>query len=393
MAKAPMAPANVADYGRLLAAVGVPSFLLDHQGTVLGANPDAERVTGVAKGLVGQPFGNLVAEGHRHRHPLLAATTSDPRERPANARLEVHILRKDGTDFPAEVILRGIEGTAPPLSLAVVLDIVDAGDSTPGEIRRLKEMAEFRAQFLNIAAHELKTPLTPIRLQVQILQNYLADAPEHVAGSLKILARSVERLHSLMDDVLDAARIQATRLRLRQDAISLTSVVTEAIQNYEAVAEHTEVQLVADVQPDVTVIGDRGRLLQVLNNLLSNSLKFTVAGGRIVVTLKRTEDWATLRVEDTGRGMTPDQLRRLFQPFTQVHADLEATQRGTGLGLYITKGIVDQHGGTIAITSRGENQGTEVLVRLPTTSKRPMPDEPYQSSRKQQLSGRLREMV
>jgi len=381
-------------YQGTLEAMPDPAMLLDSNGQIVATNAVAERAVGWPRsGLVGQRLAKLVPEALRDRLPLPQHNGDGEALGAGLTRLDLRIQRKDGTEFPAEMSLGRVGDQRPPLVLAVIHEIADKAQSGPAEVQRLKEMAEFRARFLNMAAHELKTPLTPIRMQIQILQSYLQNQPENVTRSMGILKRSVERLHTLIEDVLDAARIQAARLRMRQEPVSLTDTVREAVETYAAVAQELDLRLTVDVDAEVTVVGDRGRLMQVLNNLLSNAIKFTPARGEVQVHLRRSDGWAVLEVRDSGRGMTMEQVGRLFQPFTQVHADLEATQKGTGLGLYITKGIVDQHGGTIAIASRGEGAGTRVAVRLPTTTQRAVAPEPHSPRRRQQLSERLREMV
>lgn len=235
------------------------------------------------------------------------------------------------------------------------------------EIRRLEEMQRFRARFLNVAAHELKTPLTPIRLQLQLLAMQLTDQPQKVQRSLAILTRSVERLRNLMDDVLDAARVQAMQLKLRRGPTDLAAIVLEAMETYSEVANRVNVQMQLDLPGNVELEGDHARLLQVVNNLLSNAIKYTPPGGHVEVSLRTREAHAELTVADTGRGLSAQQREQLFRPFSQVHPDLEATSKGSGLGLFIVKAIVEQHGGAITIDSPGPDQGSTVTVRLPLT--------------------------
>jgi signal transduction histidine kinase len=227
-------------------------------------------------------------------------------------------------------------------------------------------MHDFRARFLNVAAHELKTPLTPIGLQLHLLRERLKDTPdERVRRALGILARSLDRLNQLMEDVLDSARIQADQLRLKREPVDLRALVSEALDTYADVAHEVGVRLTRELASGVWVSGDPRRLLQVANNLLSNAVKFTPAKGTIHASLAAEGGMAVLRVRDTGRGLDAGQVGRLFQPFVQVHPDLEATSHGTGLGLYIVKAMVEQHGGSIAIASPGPEQGTTLTVRLP----------------------------
>ena len=232
------------------------------------------------------------------------------------------------------------------------------------EAAHANELSEVRARFLNIAAHELKTPLTPIRLQVQILSRLLGDgAPEPQARALATLERCVGRLTELVNDILDAARVQATQLRMRRQPVDLAAVAREAAAAYMAVAEQGRVALAVDAPGPAVVDGDPGRMLQVASNLVSNAVKFTPAGGRVHVQVTREGAVCRLRVRDTGLGLTAAQRERLFQPFSQVHA--EAAVPGTGLGLFIVRGIVEQCGGRVTARSEGPGLGSTFEVELP----------------------------
>ncbi|MFO1532477.1 MAG: PAS domain S-box protein [Thermoplasmatota archaeon] len=355
----------------------------DLDGTITSWNRAAEELFGYAAGeIVGKHVTTLFPPGQEDEESqIIAHIARGERIEP----FETKRRRKDGTLVDVSVAispLRDREGRIVGASKV-------ARDITPQkreqareraaidqEIRRLDEMQRFRARFLNVAAHELKTPLTPIRLQLQLLALKLTDTPEPIQRSLAVLTRSVERLRLLMDDVLDAARVQATHLRLRKEPMDLGRVVYEALETYAAVAKKAGVQVHLDLPQEVPVVGDPTRLLQVVNNVLSNALKFTPAGGTIAVTLRADGDSALLTVRDSGRGLTPAQRDQLFQPFAQVHPDLEATSKGSGLGLFIVKAIVEQHGGTIALESDGPDRGSVVTVRLPlqgTKTDRPSP--------------------
>ena len=367
----------------------------DAEGTIVLVNRQVEVLFGYARDeLLGGKVEALVPESLRARHVTQRqGYVEHPRTRPMGAGLMLAARRKDGTEFPVEISLSTMHTTRGPLVSAVVRDVSERrrAQEAASEIKRLKDIAEFRGRFLNIAAHELKTPLTPIRLQLQILKKRLEGGPPETERSLAILSRSVERLQSLMDDVLDAARIQAEKLVLRQQAVSVSDVAAEAVENYRAVARELGVHLTADIQPGVASLGDSGRLLQILTNLLSNALKFTPAGGQVRLTVRAEGPWAAIRCVDSGIGMGADQIAKLFQPFSQVHPDLEATKRGTGLGLYIAHAIIEQHGGTITITSPGPGEGTTATVLLPTTQDRPPERRP--DAKSIAMKDRLREMV
>lgn len=229
--------------------------------------------------------------------------------------------------------------------------------------RRLAQLDTLRTQFINTAAHELATPLTPIRLQLDLLKAR-RDAPRG-GRSLEILDRNVDRLRQLVADLLEVARLQAGRMRVDRRPLALDAVVREAIASFAEPARRGGIALEASLPPGIVVEADEGRLLQVMYNLLSNGLKFTPAGGRVEVALERAGEEAVVRVRDSGIGLRPGDIPLLFQPFTQVHDPARAQSKGSGLGLHISKGIVEVHGGRIWAESPGPGLGATFAFALP----------------------------
>lgn len=393
-----MADEGLTDRALRLAIDQAPDAVVcaDDTGRIVFLNPAAERAFGHTNAKArGQELTLLMPERFHEAHRRGFRRYLDTNEaRVIGRTVELAGRRSDGTEFPIELaISEAHEEGADRVFVAIIRDITErkSAEATSHEIERLKEVADFRARFLNVAAHELKTPLTPIRMQVRILQERLKDAEPDVAKSLRILGRGVDRLQTLMADVLDAARTQADRLTVRHDTVSLSDIAKEAMENYAAVAQEVGVKLASSIQPGINVVGDSERLLQVMTNLLSNAMKFTPAGGGVRLTLSAEGEWAQLKVGDTGRGMSEEQLGRLFEPFAQVHPDAQATLKGTGLGLYITRAIVQQHGGEISIISGGTGEGTTAVVSLPTTQGAAAPV--VAKSKSRSMEQRLREMV
>ncbi|MBI2078574.1 MAG: PAS domain-containing sensor histidine kinase [Euryarchaeota archaeon] len=232
--------------------------------------------------------------------------------------------------------------------------------------RKLEELVKFRTQFLNTTAHELRTPLTPIILQSHLLRDALSHLsdPQQRKG-FEILDRNIRRLDSLVRDVLDAARLQSGRLPLRVAELDMARVVGDAVETVAPQAEQQHITLESRSERPLLVAGDPVRLGQVLTNLLANALKFTPEGGKITVTAVASSGHAIVSVQDTGIGVPPGQIARLFQPFSQVHDPMQTTAPGTGLGLYVSRGIVEQHGGNIWCYSAGPNAGSTFSFRLP----------------------------
>jgi signal transduction histidine kinase len=222
-----------------------------------------------------------------------------------------------------------------------------------------------RLQFLNNAAHELGTPLTPIRLQIHLLRARLAEGSPDQRKAVDILERNFERLGQLVRDLLDSARLQASTLKLHVQPIDLGLVIYHAAENYLEPARQAGVVLQVDEINDLTVLADGSRLGQVFDNLLSNALKFTERGRTIRVEAGRQGAMAWATVRDEGAGMRTSELHRLFQPFSQIHDTMQRTRGGTGLGLYVSRGIVEALGGSITAASEGLGKGSTFTVRVP----------------------------
>lgn len=233
--------------------------------------------------------------------------------------------------------------------------------------QELHRAMEQRALLMQTLAHELKNPLLTLGLEMHLLE--LAQADQERARSMAALQRNIDRLQSLARDLGDVARLQGGQLPLETRRVPLRWMVEEAIARHAHFAEHAGLDLRLDLPGadgapvEAEVVVDPRRIAQVLDNLLGNALKFTPSGGEVVVSIAADGGAAMVRVRDTGPGLDPDQLGRLFQPFSRLHP--QAGKHGTGLGLYVTKGIVEQHGGAVWAESDGPGRGSTFVVRLP----------------------------
>src|SRR2546421_6162338 len=230
---------------------------------------------------------------------------------------------------------------------------------------RLRELDRLKDEFVSLVSHELRTPLTSIRGYVELmLAEELNDDQRRFLG---IVDRNSERLLDLVSDLLFLAQIEAGKLAIEVGSLDLKNVVEECIETAAAAADSRGVELEASLDRLPKIEGDRVRLHQVLDNLLSNALKFTSSGGRVDVRLTRAGDMAVLEVADTGLGIPAEEQARLFERFFRSSSATQNAIPGTGLGLTITKAIVERHGGRIEIES-AENAGTTVRVLLPLSS-------------------------
>lgn len=233
-------------------------------------------------------------------------------------------------------------------------------------LERLRKLEQYKTEFINTAAHELNSPLTPVKLQLHLLRTTHAEglgaAHKH---SLDIIGRNIDRLIHLVSDTMDAARLQASRLTVRKQAVDLQRLAREVVQSHRASADAKKVRLEFQPGPPQVVQADPDRISQVLTNLVGNAVKFTPQGGRVQVHVTKEGDAAVARVQDTGIGLRTEDFPRLFQPFSQTHEWLEGPRSGSGLGLYISQGIIEQHGGRIWCDSPGPNRGATFAFALP----------------------------
>ncbi|HET6399594.1 MAG TPA: ATP-binding protein, partial [Candidatus Thermoplasmatota archaeon] len=233
------------------------------------------------------------------------------------------------------------------------------------QLEHLEKLNAFKAEFIASAAHELGNPLTPLKMQLEILGSK-ADLDPAVEKGIKVIRRSAERLATLVEDMVAVGRFQAGRLELRKAPLDLAQLAEQAIETYKDAAQAAGIKLEAPNLLPTWVHADASHLAQVVNNLVSNAIKYTPQGGLVALGIDAGGGIARLSVADNGIGLSREAKGKLFEPFTRVH-DPSLRIPGTGLGLYICKGIVELHGGRLYAESPGEGKGSTFTVELPET--------------------------
>jgi signal transduction histidine kinase/CheY-like chemotaxis protein len=222
----------------------------------------------------------------------------------------------------------------------------------------------FKDEFLSTVSHELRTPLNAILGYAQLLLCNEHTSQEH--ESLTIIERNAKAQAQIIEDLLDMSRIISGKVRLDARTVDMEQVVRAAIDTVRPTADAKNIRIACVLDPDAgPVLGDSGRLQQVLWNLLTNAIKFTPKAGRVHVTLKRLNSHLELSVSDTGQGIKPEFVSDVFDRFRQADPTTTRRHGGLGLGLSIVKQLVELHGGTVAATSAGEGQGATFTVKLP----------------------------
>jgi two-component system CheB/CheR fusion protein len=232
--------------------------------------------------------------------------------------------------------------------------------------RALRDADRRKDEFLAMLSHELRNPLAPILGAIYILDR-AAPGSDQARKAQAVIARQVRHLGKLVDDLLDVTRISRGKISLRRERMDIRELVHRAGEDYQELFTHKGVGLEVAVGGDpLHVNGDATRLSQVIGNLLHNAARFTPRGGRVTLTLSRADGgFATVAVRDTGAGIAPEMLPRLFQPFTQGERTLDRSAGGLGLGLALVKALVELHGGSASARSEGADRGAEFVLQLP----------------------------
>jgi signal transduction histidine kinase len=218
-------------------------------------------------------------------------------------------------------------------------------------------------------AHDLRNPLSTIALHASAMRRPKGEPERRTQRHKEAIERSARRMGRLIQDLLDVARLEEGRLSVEKTHLSPADLVGEAISMQQELAASATIELCGEVTPDAPeILGDRDRLLQVFENLIGNALKFTEAGGRVSVGARPAESGVLFWVADTGRGMTGEELPRIFDRFWQASA--RWGRLGAGLGLPITKGIIEAHGGRIWVEST-PGQGSIFFFSIPATAPHP----------------------
>ncbi|HYT43839.1 MAG TPA: HAMP domain-containing sensor histidine kinase, partial [Methylomirabilota bacterium] len=228
--------------------------------------------------------------------------------------------------------------------------------------KKVKETERMQKEFIDIAAHELKTPIQPILGLTEILHSQIKDVKQKEL--LDTIYRNAKRLNRLTEDVLDLTKIESQSLQLHTEQFNLREMILNTIaDSRNEIKKEYKDSIVLELvsKNDIFIEADRGRLNQVVSNLLNNAIKFTNKEGIIITTAEKKDTHVVISVKDTGTGIDPEILPRLFTRF----ATKSESKTGTGLGLFISKSIVEAHGGRIRAENNADAKGATFTFRLP----------------------------
>ncbi len=216
----------------------------------------------------------------------------------------------------------------------------------------LKKLDELKSDIIALVSHELKTPLSSIRVSAEFLESEARNDPQAQKEMLGVIIRNIDRLTRLINDILDLSKIEAGKMELQLERVDIGEVAKNAIENNKLLSLKKNISITADIPENVhAVLADREKLIIVMNNLLENALKFTNDGGSIVLSAKDDMDSIEVRMKDTGIGIEKDKLGKIFEKFYQVDSTSRRKIGGMGLGLSIAGGIIRAHGSEIHVES------------------------------------------
>jgi PAS domain S-box-containing protein len=229
----------------------------------------------------------------------------------------------------------------------------------------LREVDRRKDEFLAMLSHELRNPLAPIAMAIEIMR-LREPADESMVWARDVIARQTAQLTRLVDDLLDVSRITLGKITLNRSALDLAPIVAQAVETAQPLLTARHHHLAIDVPAEpLPIWGDGARMTQIISNLLNNAARFTAEGGHIALAVRRQGARIVLSVKDDGVGIPPDMRERVFDMFTQIEWPAQRKQEGLGIGLALVKRLVEMHDGDIEARSEGPGCGSELVVRLP----------------------------
>lgn len=336
----------------MLESSAYPILVVEPDSTIRYVNPALEELTGYSSSqIIGikSPYPWWPKEDAEKISKNLEEVISQER-----ARYEMRFRRKNGETFWVEVYGVSVEAEGERYYLSHWVDTTER-----------KRLDEIKDRFISTVTHELRTPLVSVKGYIEyILKGKQGTVPEKIESSLAVVKRNTDRLINLTNELLDIRRLQAGGLELSREPLDLREIIDQCAKEIQPLIDSKLQQLQVNIpNKPLHVQADRTRIAQAIMNLLNNASKFTPEGGRVALSTAEDAEVIQVQVSDTGIGIRREDLGRVFEPFTYIRKSIQA--EGTGLGLNITKGLVEAHGGRIWVESAGEGEGATFTFTLP----------------------------
>jgi PAS domain S-box-containing protein len=355
-------------------------YKVEWEGNILYHNPAFSKIAGY------DPFENLIGK----EVPFLWENTEDhekyQEELIKNKYVRNYIVplkKKNGekiiVQLNAHLIkdennkLLAVEGTFSDITEKFRLEqeLLESEKKFRHQNIELKKLDKIKNDFITMAAHELKTPLISISGYTDyILMKHRNQLNPEITTDLLTVQRNVNRLEVLMDQLLDVLKIDENELKLQKGQINVSKIINDCLDELSYLINEKCLEIILNIEPDIIINADPNRIFTVLTNLISNAIKFTPDYGWIEINGKKETDQYVFEIKDNGIGLVGDEFERLFKKFERIKPPIindhvSIKDSGTGLGLYITKGIITAHGGKIWASSEGENKGSTFSFTLP----------------------------
>jgi PAS domain S-box-containing protein len=345
---------------RILAETSVDGILtIDPLGRLTYVNPSFERMCMREKNdIMMAPFRECLSGESVYLFQQIFIDARKMNKKIENIELE--LIQNDGNIIPIEINICPLKKDDKFTGIVCTVHDLTERNNIENE---LKKSERLKTEFMNIAAHELKSPVTPIKGYLDLIISD-DEASEKVKNWANISLRNSERLLRLVNDILDVSRLDSDTMRFDMGKLNTADILNEIAEDMRPAVENKKLEFKIHIPDDLPhILGDRCRLLQVLRNIIGNAIKFT-DNGHISIEAKREGDYVLIYIEDTGTGISSEELKKIFTKFYQAYMGNDRNNEGTGLGLFICREIIEKHNGKIWAESK-LRQGSEFLIKLP----------------------------